>query len=80
MSADDYPNAIDIFPLTGPNQQQIGSITNGVDAPWGLSVDSNKSLYVANARRRTAHRHRLPVRVHHAVDDVLALWQRRYTH
>jgi len=44
-----YTNAIDVFPLTGPNQQQVGSITNGIDAPWGLSIDSNKSLYVANA-------------------------------
>jgi hypothetical protein len=48
-----YTNAIDIFPLTGPNQQQVGSITNGIDAPWGLSVDSNKSLYVANAGNGT---------------------------
>jgi hypothetical protein len=46
--ADDYPFSIDIFPLTGPNQPQIGSITDGVDRPLGLSVDSNKSLYVAN--------------------------------
>ena len=43
-----YPNAIDIFPLTGPNQKQIGSIFDGVSFPWGLSIDSNKSLYVAN--------------------------------
>jgi hypothetical protein len=42
-------SAVDIFPLTGPNQKQIGSITYGVQGPWGLSVDSNKSLYVANA-------------------------------
>ena len=46
--ADYYANAIDIFPLTGPNQQQIGSITNGVGNPWGLSLDANDSLYVAN--------------------------------
>jgi hypothetical protein len=46
--ANDYVPAIDIFPLTGPNQKQIGSISNGVDYPWGLSVDSNNSLYVAN--------------------------------
>ena len=49
----DNPSAIDIFPLTGPNQQQIGTISNGVGAPWGLSVDSNKSLYVANAGNGT---------------------------
>ena len=29
--ANDYPSSIDIFPLTGPNQPQIGSITNGVE-------------------------------------------------
>jgi hypothetical protein len=46
--ANDYPSSIDIFPLTGPNQPQIGSINNGVDRPLGLSIDSNKSLYVAN--------------------------------
>lgn len=45
---DNYPNAINIFPLKGPNQKQIGTITDGVNGPWGLSVDSNKSLYVAN--------------------------------
>jgi|SRR5580698_2385654 hypothetical protein len=48
-----HRTAIDIFPLTGPNQRQIGSITNGIDTPWGLSVDSNKSLYVANAGNGT---------------------------
>ena len=46
--ADDSSGAIDIFPLKKPNQRQIGSISNGVSAPWGLSVDSNRSLYVAN--------------------------------
>lgn len=40
-------STIDIFPLTGPNQEQIGTISNGVDNPWGLSIDANKSLYVA---------------------------------
>jgi DNA-binding beta-propeller fold protein YncE len=53
VGATSYTNAIDIFPLTGPNQQQVGSITNGIDTPWGLSVDSNKSLYVANAGNHT---------------------------
>jgi hypothetical protein len=43
-----YKNAIDIFPVTKPNQKQIGTIIDGVNGPWGLSVDSNKSLYVAN--------------------------------
>ena len=49
----DNPSAIDIFPLTGPNQQQIGTISNGVGAPWGLSIDANDSLYVANAGNGT---------------------------
>ncbi len=49
----DDTNAVDIFPLTGPNQQQIGTISNGVDGPWGLSLDANDSLYVANGRDGT---------------------------
>jgi hypothetical protein len=51
--ADFYGSAIDIFPLTGPNQQQIGSISDGVGSPWGLSLDANDSLYVANAGNGT---------------------------
>jgi DNA-binding beta-propeller fold protein YncE len=47
------PSAIDIFPLTGPNQQQIGSIPYGLETPWGLSIDANDSLYVANAGNGT---------------------------
>ena len=66
------PSAIDIFPLTGPNRKQIGSISDGVDDPWGLSIDSNNSLYVANACIRQRQRHRLPVWLHNPVDDVLA--------
>jgi hypothetical protein len=46
--ADSYGSVILIYPLTGPNHIQIGSISDGVNGPWGLSVDSNKSLYVAN--------------------------------
>lgn len=48
--ANDDPYSIDIFPLTSPNQQPIGSITNGLNYPWGLSLDANNSLYVANER------------------------------
>jgi hypothetical protein len=40
--------AVDIFPLTGPNQKEVGSISNGISYPWGLSLDANNSLYVAN--------------------------------
>ncbi|HVR46091.1 MAG TPA: hypothetical protein VMT95_05590 [Candidatus Binatia bacterium] len=49
----DYYGAIDLFPLTGPNQKQIGSISNGVHGPWGLSLDANNTLYVANAFHRS---------------------------
>jgi hypothetical protein len=47
-AGNDYTSTIDIYPLTGPNQQQIGSISNGVNGPWGLSLDANGLLYVAN--------------------------------
>lgn len=47
--SDYYGNAIDIFTLRRRNRRPIGSITDGVDGPWGLSVDSSKTLYVANA-------------------------------
>jgi hypothetical protein len=50
---DDDSNAADIFPLTGPNQPQLGSISKGMSYPWGLSVDSNDSLYVANSGNGT---------------------------
>jgi len=47
-AATDNPGVIDIFPLTGPNQPQIGSISYGLETPWGLSLDVNNALYVAN--------------------------------
>jgi hypothetical protein len=50
---DDSNGTIDIFPLTGPNQKQIGSISKGIKDPWGLSVDGSGALYVANARNGT---------------------------
>jgi DNA-binding beta-propeller fold protein YncE len=50
---DDGNGSVDIFPLTGPNKKQIGSISNGMRAPWGLSVDANGSLYVANSGNGT---------------------------
>jgi hypothetical protein len=49
----DSDNSISIFPLTGPNQKQVGSIAKGIDLPWGLSVDSANSLYVANSGNGT---------------------------
>ncbi|HEY6325973.1 MAG TPA: hypothetical protein VIW73_05585 [Candidatus Cybelea sp.] len=42
-----------IYPLAGPNQPKIGSISKGVDVPSGLSVDSHNSLYVANSGNGT---------------------------
>jgi hypothetical protein len=46
-------DTIEIFPLTGPNKKEAGSISNGLNAPWGLSVDSNRTLYVANSGNGT---------------------------
>lgn len=46
---EDDGSAVDIYPLTGPNQKQIGSITNGLRDPWGLSLDASNTLYAANA-------------------------------
>jgi hypothetical protein len=40
-----------IYP-EAPNQSPIGSISNGINGPWGLWVDQNSNLYVAN---RGAH-------------------------
>lgn len=51
--SDDDSNATDIFPLTGPNQGQLGSISTDMSYPWALSVDSNNSLYVANSGNGT---------------------------
>jgi hypothetical protein len=47
-ASDDGYDAIDIFPLTGPNQKQVGSITSGTHYPWGLSLDASNTLYVGN--------------------------------
>jgi hypothetical protein len=51
--ADGYNDSVDIYPLTGPNQNQVGSISNGIRGAWGLSLDSNNSLYVANSGNGT---------------------------
>ncbi len=50
---DDDNSAVDIFPLTGPNQKQVGSISKGVQGPWGLGLDASDSLYVADATKGT---------------------------
>lgn len=41
-------NEVLIYSETGYNQAPVGEITSGVKAPWGLYVDKNGSLYVAN--------------------------------
>jgi len=52
--ADQTNNQIDIFPLKPPNQQQVGTITAGIDGPYGLWFDRyNESLYVANQVNNT---------------------------
>ncbi len=38
-----------IYPELGTNQAPIGKIMNGISEPWGLWVDKNGNLYVANS-------------------------------
>ena len=52
--ADEYDSQIDIFPSTGRNQPQVGTITAGVDLPYGIWFDrGTQSLYVANQSNNT---------------------------
>lgn len=52
--ADEYDNQIDIFPSTGRNQPQVGTITAGVNLPYGIWFDrGTQSLYVANQSNNT---------------------------
>lgn len=37
-----------IYPEPQPTGKPLGIITDGVDLPWGLCVDRNRNLYVAN--------------------------------
>jgi DNA-binding beta-propeller fold protein YncE len=46
---------IRIFPESGYNQQQIGSITDGVNSSYGLFVDGKRDLFVANAKTISAY-------------------------
>ena len=48
-------NKILIFPERGSNKQAIGSITDGVSGAYGLYVDGNGNLYVANSSTITAY-------------------------
>jgi DNA-binding beta-propeller fold protein YncE len=52
--ADQNNDQIDIFPLTGQMQPQVGTITAGIDAPYGLWFDRGaQELYVANQGNST---------------------------
>jgi hypothetical protein len=46
--ADFYNNVVRLYDPKTPNPPQEGSITDGVDDPVGLAVDSKGSLYVSN--------------------------------
>lgn len=57
--ADQSNNQIDIFPLGKPNQPQAGTITAGIDGPYGLWFErSTESLYVANQDNNTVTMYR----------------------
>jgi DNA-binding beta-propeller fold protein YncE len=52
--ADQGFNEIDIFPLKGQMQPQVGTITSGIDGPYGLWYDRGANeLYVANQLNNT---------------------------
>lgn len=47
--ADESNNQIDIYPVKGQNKPQVGTITAGIEAPYGLWFDRGaQELYVAN--------------------------------
>lgn len=52
--ADENNSKIDIFPLKGRIQPQVGTITAGIESPYGIWFDRRtKSLYVANQTNNT---------------------------
>jgi DNA-binding beta-propeller fold protein YncE len=52
--ADQSNNQIDIFPVKGKNQPQVGTITSGIEGPYGLWFDRRaQELYVANQGNNT---------------------------
>ncbi len=52
--ADENNYQIDIFPLKGRNQPQVGTITAGIYSPYALWFDrGTQSLYVANQTNNT---------------------------
>ncbi len=46
--ADIYASVVGLYDPNVPNPPQEGSITDGVDEPAGLAIDSKGSLYVSN--------------------------------
>jgi len=46
--ADEYGSEVLIYPAKGKHQSPIGMIDDGVATPWGLWMDKNRNLYVAN--------------------------------
>jgi hypothetical protein len=48
-------NEVLIFPESGFNPAPIGAITDQVTLPYGLFVDRNRNLYVANSHTVTAY-------------------------
>ncbi len=48
--SDVHNNAVMIYLQAGERQAPIGEITMGINAPAGLAVDAQGTLYVANAR------------------------------
>jgi DNA-binding beta-propeller fold protein YncE len=52
--ADEYNSTIDIFPFKGRMQSQVGTITAGIELPYGIWFDrGTQSLYVANQSNST---------------------------
>lgn len=52
--ADEYGSQIDIFPSDGRDHAQVGTITAGVELPYGIWFDRrSQSLYVANQENYT---------------------------
>jgi len=47
------PSQITIYSTQGQSQAPIGSITNGISGPQGITVDASGNLYVANSSINT---------------------------
>lgn len=51
--AETLANKVLVFDPTAPNPTPEAVITKGLDGPFGLAVDRNANLYVANSKNRT---------------------------